>query len=483
MNDAPHIPASIKPEMVALKLAAAQNFAIPNFAEQLLTLPRLAEALWHVQAMSLRPGGLPKFAQDFLAAYPDRIGTRAFFALGKKRGAYSKNEQKQIGESVPRGIHHLDEQRDSEERERAGAPNWPFVFPPKAEMFSQFCQEQAQARFASFLEAMFTAEDKAIRAPWYFPAFFEALFDYMDGHAAAASERLAQTEIVKQVFDALDYAADQKALVQIFGQSRFGKSEAVNTWCEMRPGKARRVLVPCSSIEADLFRAIADAYGIPHNFHTKARELKEKIEFIARVSPLMIVFDEAHFLLPVNFSSTTNPARLNWIRTQLVDRRVPVVLVSTPQDFKRQSSKFVKATQYNFAQFAGRNMLTVNLPEELSQADLIAAAQIHFPELDANYLELIAAKAMQSESYLQAVEAIAKRAQWIARREKHDSMTLPDLNLAIEEVTGSRLATVAPDPRPATPLPRVGSRSAAPMPMPARNVRPVTIETPDTVNI
>ena len=87
----------------------------------------------------------------------------------------------------------------------------------------------------------------------------------MDSHAQHARQAIAMTEVALKVFDALEYAWSEKALVQITGDSRFGKTESVKTWCMMHPGKARLVTVPFSSGATDLYRAVADALGIDHS--------------------------------------------------------------------------------------------------------------------------------------------------------------------------------------------------------------------------
>ena len=48
--------------------------------------------------------------------------------------------------------------------------------------------------------------------------------------------------------------------------------------------------------------------------------------------------------------------RLNWLRTQVVDRKMPVALVSTPQDYNHAADKFVRASGFNLAQWTGRIM-------------------------------------------------------------------------------------------------------------------------------
>jgi hypothetical protein len=70
---------------------------------------------------------------------------------------------------------------------------------------------------------------------------------------------------------------------------------------------------------------------------------------------------------------------------------------------------------------------------------------------------------MQSESYLLAVESIAKRARYIARRDNHPSVTLEDLDVAIAEVLpATARLTPAKTPEKAPPARRI-QRAETPM--------------------
>lgn len=244
----------------------------------------------------------------------------------------------------------------------------------------------------------------------------------------------------------LDYAHSENALVRIEGESRFGKTERVKTWCAANPGKARLVFTPSSSTESDLVRAVVEALGIDFGYQTPARQLRETVEYILRHSRLMVVFDEAHFLFPTRFTANTTPMRLNWVRTQIVDRQCGCALISTPQDYGHSVTCFVKATGHNIQQFLGRIMMERRLPSQLDRADLLAVAQVHFPGFDPDVMDLIIGRAMASESYLMALEAIAKRARFIAKRDGHSAITLVDLDLAMSELVPdtARLAGNAP---------------------------------------
>lgn len=269
---------------------------------------------------------------------------------------------------------------------------------------------------------------------WFCANIITELLAFMDNRAVQIERRLARTQVAEKVFDALDYASAERVMVRIEGDPRFGKTESVETWAAMWPGRARVIRTPSSNGEKDLLRAIAEAFGIQHGHSAGGETLKAKVEFVIRFGGLMMIFDEAAFLMPSNFSATTAPARLNWVRTAIVDCKVPYVLVVTPQSYHGAVSRFVKKTGYSIEQFLGREALRVNLPNELPHEDLLAVARIHFPDTDEDLLGLVAAKAMQSESYLKAVENIARRARYNATKRGAKKLTLRDVDLAISEV-------------------------------------------------
>ena len=75
MNDYHQGP--IRPELLAEKFAAAARRDDVRMAEQLEAMPRLGELLRFIQWASFQPGGLAKVSGDVLAAFPDRVLTRA----------------------------------------------------------------------------------------------------------------------------------------------------------------------------------------------------------------------------------------------------------------------------------------------------------------------------------------------------------------------------------------------------------------------
>ena len=207
-----------------------------------------------------------------------------------------------------------------------------------------------------------------IEAPEYFPSLVETILEFMDRHRERTLKRIAPTAVTEKVFDALDYAKDERGMVMIDGDSRFGKTESVKAWCESVPGLARLVNVPSSNPLTDLVRRVADAFGMAHTYHTNQTELKARVEFVIRHSEIFLVADEGAFLLPQTYGRTTAPARLNWVRTEIVDQGLPFAVVVTAQVrtddagrvlernnvFRLEAAKFIRKTGYVMEQFLGR---------------------------------------------------------------------------------------------------------------------------------
>jgi len=499
-------PGTVRIELLAAKMAVIQNLEEPGIAKQISDRPELREMLFYIQWVSTQPGGLPKFVSDLLEQFPHRIGTPTMVAAHGRKYTFEeklcvwyelpKKDRPELVENwetnglmaalVSDGTPH--ERVDWEGNELREVQR--LLKQYDAAFFSELCRHAARKELPIYLSALCNDPRKSLicetprrcsndgkasrlfhTETWYFDDITSAVLEMMKIHAEQVLKTLAQTAVALKVFDALDYALAENCSVRIEGDSRFGKTQSIETWTGLRPGLARLVNVPASNTLIDLLRKVADAYGISYTYKTSQNELKAKVEYVIQHSRLFLVFDECAFLVPQTYSKTTAPVRLNWVRTEIIDRHLPFAAVVTPQAFHGAVKQFVRATGYVMEQFLGRTLLTVPLPSELEEKDLIAVARIHFPEMDDDHLGLIAAQAMLSENYLMAVEAIAKRARYIARREKHRAITLSDLDTAISEVIPPASPAPASEPvRKAAPA-RSSSRQESRIDAPLRRVK------------
>lgn len=97
-------------------------------------------------------------------------------------------------------------------------------------------------------------------------------------------------------------------------------------------------------------------------------------------------------------------------------------------------------------QFDERILMTVNLPSELPEDDLIAVARIHFPELSELHLKYVVNKALATErNYVSDIEKIATLAKYKAKANGRSIPLLADINAAI----GNVLPSPAIQPPPA----------------------------------
>jgi hypothetical protein len=118
--------------------------------------------------------------------------------------------------------------------------------------------------------------------------------------------------------------------------------------------------------------------------------------------------------------------------TALVNHSVPVALISTPQ-FIRTQKVMESRTHWNSEQFIGRIGHYEKLPDSLSEADLAKVAKVLLPDGDARSLELLVRYAQGSAKYLAGIEAIVRRARYLACKDHREKVTFGDLKRATQE--------------------------------------------------
>jgi hypothetical protein len=387
----------IDPRLLAAKIGE-ESFIASAFSNFPNELSQLRELLWFLQWHSMKPGGLKKLTAgivaDLMPAY-----------------------------------------------EKAAAP-WYIKDSP----------EKIPGKLAELcIDPKETFETLDLLRTW--PALFKSLFDLMEQHAADTLKTIAQTEVTKTIFRELEFSIRKGVPVPIIGESRIGKTKPASVWCDARPGRARLVDVPESNRDRDFVTAHADAFGIEYTNRTSTQVLRADVQYVNQRSGLFLVYDESQFLVPVNYSKTTAPHRLNWVRRQVVDRDRGCGLIATPQSYRQTLDHYVKTTGYRIEQWLGRLAPAVILPADLGTADLLAVAKLHFPEMPVPFLKLIAARAMRSEGYLKNLEITAKRASFLAEEQGRAHVTIEDVKQAIAQMMPETVAPAAPRPRAvSTPL-------------------------------
>lgn len=273
-----------------------------------------------------------------------------------------------------------------------------------------------------------------LKDPELLPGLVARLREYMAAHIERQGAGAVTTAVGKRVQAALKFTRDTGLLSLISGQTRRGKTHAVRAWCDQHPGEARLVEVPPNADEASFYRAMARVLGTSESGNLKAHELRKRIEDTLLDGGLMLVFDEAHRLLPTREAA---PRRIAWLMAQ-INQGVPIALVTTPQFFG--DLRHSKKRGWNFAQFEGRVGHYEPLPDELSDSDLELVARATLPEGSAKAVRLLAVHAKASTGYLASIDFAVKRARFIAEGAGRSQVTDGDIAQAITESKGAESA-------------------------------------------
>ena len=243
---------------------------------------------------------------------------------------------------------------------------------------------------------------------------------------------LTDTSVSRRVFEALDYTRSARTLTLIDGHARIGKSFSARAWCDRTAGLARYVQVPCSNDDIGFFRAIGRALGVSASLQLKASEIRNRIEEVLQNGDLMLVLDESQYCWPQSWQRYAMPSRVNWILQALVNFNVPVALVTTPLFYSSQK-RVEELTGWTSEQLVGRIGHVERLPDKLGRADLVKVAKALLPCADKVAWGALAAYANQSKKHLASIEAIAKRAAWLAGRDGKQSATATYVVRAMKE--------------------------------------------------
>jgi hypothetical protein len=446
------------------------------------------ELVYFLQMLSWEEGGLEKLVTDLISGFPERVASPQMQTLGNKPGQiYRADQVKAVraqlggwsefllrGETLSDGLLGADEDlvnydrmaRAAVSRERKEeSEKHPLSYP--AVKFWDYCQEHASGSLKSHLEeiCLDPCAKVANGKPWYFPNLIATLREYRQQWIAARVSGHVVTEVSKRVFETLDFSLEERCLTVVEGIERIGKTFAARKWCDMHPGLVRYVEVPASTDDISFFRAIASALGVSINLNSKAHELRSRVEAVLYAGHLMLVFDESHRLWPRSRYREAMPYRVEWV-SQLVNRKIPVSLVTTPQFFESQKA-LKRRIDWRDGQFTGRIAHYEPLPQSLSREDLLALTKFYLPGGDEETFARMVDYAESSAKYIAAIQSIVSRARFIARRQNRPELLKRDIKEAMRNVYPSDTALTR-----ALRVDRPGKRQALPLPEVSEPVKP-----------
>lgn len=446
----------------------------------MLMCPRKSRLLYFLQSLSMRMGGMARVAEDFLAMFPERIGTPTMHKAGIKEGLrYSPEVASEISEELHPGRQLLSLAFEVTSGELTGEPP-----EDRAVWLLEQCRQKAGEELEGILtslcvnpritlylpgenEARFDYERRkladleaglsdfdigTVRAIW-FRDLAGALLEYQERYAARVAGEFVATSISKEVFAALDYGLRTRKMVLLEGNSGVGKSESVKAWCAMHQGEARHVSLSGICNRTTLFRDLARALGVGVGAGYSASKTQVRVEDFLERSRLMLVLDEAQYIFPQQERVYAHPELVNWLLTACHNRGVPVALVAT-KEFARRRQAVERQTTWSSEQLSRRITRYFPLPEVPTKEDLEAVARKLLPGAGRKTVDYLVGYAMTSGRYLPALGEVISDAQMLAQADGRNGFTLADLMRAVTEIRGPSDAAQRRVFEVATPLAR-----------------------------
>ncbi len=410
--------------------------------------PEKRRLIWYLHWVSHQPGGLCAFAAEMLEIIvPDRLGTSTMRKAGVGAGiTYSGATYDQICHEIDHHEHPAES--DLRQNLEMLIDGWrPSAAGEIARVKSALEPKNRRATCVDLLNIChgrcYFLPEKLRKlcldpgAAWeadYFVGFMDVFREVLKRREKAATQRYAATRIAGYVHDAMSFAYRNRSLAVIHGTERLGKSVATRLWQETNAGCARLIDLTAATTDILFYQELFKALGCGEVRRGDANELRAGIRAAVETRDLMLIFDEAHCLF--GLSARASIKRLEYIRTEFVNRGIPIVLVVTPQ-FSERLREMERTTGFNTNQFRGRITKWAELPKKPSRADVECVCRHLIPGLSDETASLLVDCAVSADTPMAALNNAVLEARMLA--EKRDlPITHPDV---IRTAIGYSLAT------------------------------------------
>lgn len=442
----------------------------------LLEDPRERRMIWFLHSKSITPG-LPQFARELLAAFPDRLGTRTTRSLKvKPDGRYDRNvyfdvsrdllgsgvylcggwtEQAEMlaqrhGQWPPYGLDVKPDEDDARDYVRRFAAKGSGQTVTGQELLAQ-CIDAARHLPRTLAEWCLDphVQPSSWRVDYLDGNVGELILEYAELQAARALEEFALTSIGRIVWDELDRCRASGRAVSIIGETGIGKTESCSAWCRQHEGQVVRVSLNSICNRTTFFQALAGALGIASALTRTASKLELRVREVLQQAGLMVIIEEFHYAFPRCKRPTAPPELPDWIYGALIDHRVPVALVSTPQ-ISRLLRDVEDSTGWNGRQWSRRVRRSGKLPDQPTREDLVKVAEKLLPEGSAAMIKAAVGFAGRLTEQLDALVDLVAEARAAASFAGRERVIPADLLAGLREVESVYLAKAPARPEKTT---------------------------------
>jgi hypothetical protein len=250
---------------------------------------------------------------------------------------------------------------------------------------------------------------------WDLPCFrdFEDALDVaIQAREATILARIPLTTTNEAVIDSIRQAKRHGHMVWVAGDERIGKTTGAEAYAKARPDLVKLVPLVADSDDRVFYETFAAGVGCSIEHAEKLGSLKRKIVTALRNADQVLVIDEAHALFGAGQRPTAK--RADWLRTALLNLRVPTVLIFTGMQFADRLNELRKRSEWNCRQFEGRRGAFYWV-DEPSWDEMLTVARHYLPTASEAGVEIAVAASWHQQHRLPALIRIANEAAEKAR--------------------------------------------------------------------
>lgn len=189
----------------------------------------------------------------------------------------------------------------------------------------------------------------------------------------------ASTSLGESIWETLDFCVDTGEMVIIEAESGRGKSEAAKARQSAHRGQAIYFEAHSKITEGSFFHELSKACNTGASQSLSGAKRQARVAEFLQSPGLMVIIDEARYLLPDTLRLRSYPRLIDWLYSKLSNHGVPVTLVCTPT-FSAKAECVKRRTRWNSVQFFRRVKRFMQLADRLSIEDLNTVARSLFPD-------------------------------------------------------------------------------------------------------